>query len=143
MKHRFFVLIGATCLMAWTSVPAAGQAPAATAGRVDKTWSPARLPDGQPDIQGIWTNFDNTPFQAPSPDDATRLAALRKWFHHDAARWEPLDRVQNTLLLPERAATPGVLSVAPLTPQGTAPQADKRCGPATTDPLTLHGVKNL
>jgi len=95
MKHRFVVLIGATCLIVWTSVlPAAGQAgapaargergrvetPAATAGRVDKTWSPARLPDGQPDIQGIWTNFDNTPFQAPSPDDATRLAALRKWF---------------------------------------------------------------
>jgi hypothetical protein len=95
MKHRFFVLIGATCLIVWTSVlPAAGQAgapaargerggvetPAATTGRVDKTWSPPRLPDGQPDIQGIWTNFDNTPFQAPSPDDATRLAALRKWF---------------------------------------------------------------
>ena len=28
----------------------------------------------------MWTNFDNTPFEAPDPDDAARLAALRKWF---------------------------------------------------------------
>src|SRR5262245_5867974 len=98
MKHRFFVLIGATCVVVWTSVPAAAQAAApaarserggveagvdaraAAASAADKTWRPARLPDGQPDIQGMWTNFDNTPFQAPSSDDPTRLAALRKWF---------------------------------------------------------------
>jgi len=81
MKHRFFVLIGATCLMASTYVlPAAGQASSPATSTSDKTWSPARLPDGQPDIQGMWTNFDNTPFQAPSSEDATRLAALRKWF---------------------------------------------------------------
>ena len=23
---------------------------------------PDRTPDGQPDIQGVWTNFDSTPF---------------------------------------------------------------------------------
>ena len=81
MKHRLFVMIGAACLMASTyQLPVDGQAPAATADAVAKTWNPPRTPDGQPDIQGTWTNFDNTPFQAPSPDDATRLAALRKWF---------------------------------------------------------------
>ena len=30
-------------------------------------WKQGRTPDGQPDIQGIWLNFDNTPFEAPAP----------------------------------------------------------------------------
>ena len=25
-------------------------------------WKQGRTPDGQPDIQGIWLNFDSTPF---------------------------------------------------------------------------------
>jgi len=28
-------------------------------------WTPGRTPDGQPDIQGIWINFDSTPFETP------------------------------------------------------------------------------
>src|SRR5262245_29868302 len=81
MKHRLFVMIGAACLMASIyQLPVDGQAPATAANGPDKTWNPPRTPDGQPDIQGMWTNFDNTPFEAPSADDAARLAALRKWF---------------------------------------------------------------
>jgi hypothetical protein len=30
-------------------------------------WQPGRTPDGQPDIQGTWLNFDATPFEAPVP----------------------------------------------------------------------------
>ena len=81
MKHRLFVRIGAACLMASTyQLSVDGQAPTTAANGVSNTWTPPRTPDGQPDIQGMWTNFDNTPFEAPAPDDATRLAALRKWF---------------------------------------------------------------
>jgi hypothetical protein len=29
-------------------------------------WKQGRTPDGQPDIQGTWINFDSTPFEAPS-----------------------------------------------------------------------------
>ena len=29
-------------------------------------WAPKRTPDGQPDIQGTWVNFDSTPFEAPT-----------------------------------------------------------------------------
>ena len=43
-------------------------------------WSPPLTPDGQPDIQGVWTNFDPTPFEAPSEVDIERLAPLAKWF---------------------------------------------------------------
>ena len=34
-----------------------------------------RTPDGQPDIQGIWLNFDSTPFEAPAPRPAAPAAA--------------------------------------------------------------------
>ena len=53
---------------------AAGQEQAGEAGGLPRT------PDGQPDIQGVWTNFDNTPFEAPDDADVERLAALAYWF---------------------------------------------------------------
>ena len=42
--------------------------------------TPLRTPDGQPDIQGVWTNFDPTPFEAPDDIDLERLAPLALWF---------------------------------------------------------------
>jgi hypothetical protein len=30
-------------------------------------WTQGRTPDGQPDIQGTWVNFDSTPFETPLP----------------------------------------------------------------------------
>jgi len=35
-----------------------------------KVWTPRRLADGQPDIQGTWVNFDSTPFEAAAPAPA-------------------------------------------------------------------------
>ena len=35
-----------------------------------QTWKQGRTPDGQPDLQGIWLNFDSTPFEAPDPKAA-------------------------------------------------------------------------
>jgi len=41
-----------------------------------QTWTQGRTPDGQPDIQGTWINFDATPFEAPvarpAPDAGPR-----------------------------------------------------------------------
>jgi hypothetical protein len=47
------------------------------AGASAQNWTPARTPDGQPDIQGIWVNFDNTPFETPAarPSGAGGAAA--------------------------------------------------------------------
>ena len=34
------------------------------AAKTAKTWTPPRTPDGQPDLQGMWTNATITPFRA-------------------------------------------------------------------------------
>jgi hypothetical protein len=47
---------------------AAAQAPAASASRTQKAASALpRTPWGHPDLQGIWSNFDRTPFERPLP----------------------------------------------------------------------------
>lgn len=38
-----------------------------TASLDAQKWTPGRTPDGQPDLQGIWLNFDSTPFETPAP----------------------------------------------------------------------------
>jgi hypothetical protein len=43
---------------------------AASLSAQSKSWQPGRTPDGQPDIQGTWLNFDATPFEAPAPAPA-------------------------------------------------------------------------
>src|SRR5687768_8820607 len=37
-----------------------------------QAWKQGRTPDGQPDLQGTWINFDSTPFEAPDPKPAGR-----------------------------------------------------------------------
>ena len=39
------------------------------------TWKQGRTPDGQPDLQGIWLNFDSTPFEAAAPQPAAPAPA--------------------------------------------------------------------
>jgi len=55
------VVIG---LVSLTAAAEAGQTPEAAA-KPAKTAAPARTPDGQPDLQGMWTNATITPFERP------------------------------------------------------------------------------
>ena len=72
MNIRFFVgVVVALALAAMVPPPAAAQSGAADAG-----WTAPRTPDGQPDLQGIWTNNSATPMQRPEilGDKATLTA---------------------------------------------------------------------
>ncbi len=64
MKHR-----SATQIPALTFALAAGlfAVPAGAQSRAEslKKWTTPRTPDGQPDLQGIWTNATITPFERP------------------------------------------------------------------------------
>src|SRR5215468_2670509 len=49
------------------------QPTAASAAGRSADWAPSRTPDGQPDIQGIWTNYTNTPFEVFDEKDNPAL----------------------------------------------------------------------
>jgi hypothetical protein len=73
--------------------------PAALAGQ--STWTPSRTPDGQPDLQGIWTNATITPFERPASlaDKAflgpAEIADLERRTLEQRARAENAPRPQN------------------------------------------------
>ncbi len=61
--------------------PALGQTSPASA----KQWTAPRTPDGQPDLQGIWTNATITPFERPAS-----LAGKASFTEQEAAAFEAL-----------------------------------------------------
>ncbi len=57
-KAALTIVIGVALLL---SFPLAGQAPPS-----GKAWTPSRTPDGQPDLQGFWSNATLTPLERPA-----------------------------------------------------------------------------
>jgi hypothetical protein len=71
MRFRHLSLAAVVPVVLWLA-PAqpAGQAPdPASSRQASASWVPPRTPDGQPDIQGIWANYDPTPFETPLASD--------------------------------------------------------------------------
>ena len=47
-------------------------------------WKPMRTPDGQPDLQGMWVNFDGTPFEADTSLAQSDVNPPSHWTDHDS-----------------------------------------------------------
>jgi len=76
MQHKFPVLLAAFTVLA----------PAFAGAQTAEKYTPPRTPDGQPDLQGTWTNATVTPFQRPAelgtkqfftPEEAAAFAKQR------------------------------------------------------------------
>jgi hypothetical protein len=65
MQARCAALFGAVVLLASVSLPGAAP-PAAARASAPKNWNPPRTADGQPDLQGVWTNPTLTPLERPT-----------------------------------------------------------------------------
>ena len=71
MTHRFLALVGVVGIVVavvWlVPVTIAAQAPAAAvkAAAPAKAWTVGRTPDGQPDLQGFWSNASYVPLERP------------------------------------------------------------------------------
>ena len=72
MNHRYLsvsVLAVPAAVVLLAAIPVAGQAPSAaprTSGTAAKPYTAPRTPDGQPDLQGFWTNSTYTPLERPN-----------------------------------------------------------------------------
>ena len=64
LAFRLLTIAFATSLSMLGSAQSQSTAPPAKPGAF-KPWTPARTPDGRPDLQGIWHNNDATPLERP------------------------------------------------------------------------------
>jgi hypothetical protein len=99
MANRFLSAPAvALAIAAFAGVESAGQAPSAAKPASKSTWTQARTPDGQPDLQGYWTNASFTPLERPAefagkefftPEEAAAYEKQRV----DAFLGQPADNV--------------------------------------------------
>src|SRR5207302_3374276 len=68
MHHRHFAFVtGLVVVLSLTQGQVAAQAPVAKANTtsIKKAWTVPRTTGGQPDLQGVWTNNNDTPLERP------------------------------------------------------------------------------
>jgi len=111
MRHNFLSPIftssslAAIVIAAVLIAPANAQAPSGATQKTSsttKTWIPTRTPDGQPDLQGVWTNATLTPFERP-----TELAGKATITDQEAADIEKRAAIASRVEQAPKAGDPG------------------------------------
>ena len=88
---------GQTRIVSQTFPQQAGSQAASQRPKASKAegWTPKRTPDGQPDLQGTWVNFDSTPFEAPADAPPPPVAAAPSPGINPPAHWAEHDSPQS------------------------------------------------
>src|SRR6185436_787854 len=144
MAYRFFsVAAVAIAVAAFAGVQPAGQAPPSAKPASKSTFTPTRTPDGQPDLQGYWTNASFTPLERPAGIEKefftpAEAAAYEKQridaflgqpadnVHYDDAIWQTetykkgVSGLRTSLIVDPREGR-----IPPLTPEGRKRAADR------------------
>jgi len=144
--RRAILMIAALVAMA-LSAPVSGQ----VAGR---GYSVPRTPDGQPDLQGFWTNDTVTPLERPAefgnkefltPDEAAAYAKKRNDqflaqpkdnIHYDDAIWQAENYSKDVRLRTSLVTDPRDGKLPPLTPEARKREAARvanRAGTGVSD----------
>jgi len=177
MNRRFFASLSVTALAIGLVVvllapaSAAGQAQKAAAATAAKpaaqakAWTVSRTPDGQPDLQGYWTNNTYTPLERPNGvtkefyTKEEAIQAAKRAEERESAQTEPgtvadvhydftqfgLDRSQTRLVENLRTSMiiePANGKIPPVTPEGQK-RAAQRAAERKTQGATYDQVQNI
>jgi hypothetical protein len=96
LNHRLVGLagvLGLSCVLL-APTPMAGQTnpPVQAAKPATKTWTLQRTPDGQPDLQGIWSNVTITPLERPAELAGREFLTEQEQADHEKRALEPRAR---------------------------------------------------
>ena len=72
---RSLAIAAVVAIVAFAGVAGQDQTIEANKAKPATNWASPRTPDGQPDIQGIWTNYTDTPFEVFDESDKPGLYA--------------------------------------------------------------------
>jgi hypothetical protein len=148
---------------AWlTAVFVTAQAPASAGTTAAAAWTPPRTIDGQPDIQGVWSNATYTPLERPkeladreffTPQEAAdyarrRLDALHNQpadsVHYDDAIWMSEKQPRGmTSLRTSIIVDPKNGRIPPMTAEGQARAAARAAARASMGPLDSAQSRGL
>lgn len=76
-----------TAIVVCSPLMLAAPQPQSGSARPGPRWVVGRTPDGQPDLQGMWTNYDQTPFERLPPEEVAErgpAVSTQDWLVQDS-----------------------------------------------------------